>query len=68
MLKNLSAGEIYDQVEMIRDMAQEHYNQGLTNIVYMGMGEPLLNYRSVLESVERICGDRGWPCRRNESR
>ena len=59
LLKNLSAGEIYDQVEMIRDMAQEQYNQGLTNIVYMGMGEPLLNYRSVLESVERICGDPG---------
>ena len=59
LLKNLSAGEIYDQVEMIRDMAKEHYNQGLTNIVYMGMGEPLLNYRSVLESVERICGDPG---------
>ena len=59
LLKNLSAGEIYDQVEMIRGMAQEQYNQGLTNIVYMGMGEPLLNYRSVLESVERICGDPG---------
>lgn len=59
LLKNLSAGEIYDQVEMIRDMAHDQYNQGLTNIVYMGMGEPLLNYRSVLESVERICGDPG---------
>ena len=59
LLKNLSAGEIYDQVEMIRGMAQEQYNQGLTNIVYMGMGEPLLNYRAVLESVERICGDPG---------
>jgi 23S rRNA (adenine2503-C2)-methyltransferase len=59
LLKNLSAGEIYDQVEMIRGMAQEQYNQGLTNIVYMGMGEPLLNYRAVLESVDRICGDPG---------
>ena len=59
LLKNLSAGEIYDQVEMIRDMAKEHYNQGLTNIVYMGMGEPLLNYRNVLESVDRITGKPG---------
>ena len=59
LLKNLSAGEIYDQVEMIRAMAQEQYNQGLTNIVYMGMGEPLLNYRAVLESVDRICGAPG---------
>ena len=40
-------------------MAQEQYDQGLTNIVYMGMGEPLLNYREVLASVDRICGDPG---------
>lgn len=59
LLKNLTAGEIYDQVEMIRSMAREQYDQGLTNIVYMGMGEPLLNYREVLASVERICGDPG---------
>lgn len=59
LLKNLTAGEIYDQVEMIRSMAQEQYDQGLTNIVYMGMGEPLLNYREVLASVDRICGDPG---------
>jgi 23S rRNA (adenine2503-C2)-methyltransferase len=59
LLKNLTAGEIYDQVEMIRSMAEEQYDQGLTNIVYMGMGEPLLNYREVLASVDRICGDPG---------
>lgn len=59
LLKNLTAGEIYDQVEMIRSMAREQYDQGLTNIVYMGMGEPLLNYREVLASVDRICGDPG---------
>ena len=44
---------------MIRSMAEEQYDQGLTNIVYMGMGEPLLNYREVLASVDRICGDPG---------
>jgi len=59
MLRNLSAGEMYDQVEMIRALAEGHYGQGLSNIVYMGMGEPLLNYRNVLESVERICGTPG---------
>jgi len=59
LLKNLTVGEIYDQVEMIRSMALEQYDQGLTNIVYMGMGEPLLNYREVLASVDRICGDPG---------
>lgn len=59
LLKNLSAGEIYDQVEMIRDMAMDHHQQHLTNIVYMGMGEPLLNYKEVLASIDRICGDPG---------
>lgn len=59
LLKNLTAAEIYDQVEMIRAMAAQHYDQSLTNIVYMGMGEPLLNYREVLASIERICGDPG---------
>ena len=59
MLRNLSAGEMYDQVERLRALAEIHYGQGLSNIVYMGMGEPLLNYRNVLESVERICGTPG---------
>lgn len=59
LLKNLSAAEIYDQVEMIRGMASDQYGQSLTNIVYMGMGEPLLNYSAVLESIERICGEPG---------
>ncbi len=59
MLQNLSAGEMYDQVETIRALADSHYGVGLTNIVYMGMGEPLLNYRNVLESIERICGTPG---------
>lgn len=59
LLKNLTPGEIYDQVEVIRGLADEHYNKPLSNIVYMGMGEPLLNYSSVLTSIERICGDPG---------
>ena len=59
LLKNLTAGEIYDQVEVIRNLADEHYKKPLSNIVYMGMGEPLLNYSSVLTSIERICGDPG---------
>lgn len=59
LLKNLTAGEIYDQVEMLKSLAEEHYQANLTNIVYMGMGEPLLNYREVLASVDRICGTPG---------
>ena len=52
--RNLNADEIYDQVVRIRDQAVKEYDKPLTSIVYMGMGEPLLNYRNVLESVDKI--------------
>lgn len=52
--RNLSGGEIYDQVALIDRLAKQHYGQPLTNIVYMGMGEPLLNYKNVLFSIDRI--------------
>jgi 23S rRNA (adenine2503-C2)-methyltransferase len=57
--RNLDAAEIYDQVVEITRQAQTHYGQPLTNIVYMGMGEPLLNYNSVMESVNLITSDEG---------
>lgn len=58
-LRNLDAEEMYDQVVLIRNQAMERYNQPLTNIVYMGMGEPLLNYKNMLESVNRITSPDG---------
>jgi 23S rRNA (adenine2503-C2)-methyltransferase len=58
-LRNIDADEIFDQVVHIKQQAEEHYNTPLTNIVYMGMGEPLLNYKSVLESIERITSPKG---------
>jgi 23S rRNA (adenine2503-C2)-methyltransferase len=58
-LRNLDAAELYDQVVLIRDQAMEKYSLPLTNIVYMGMGEPLLNYKNVLESVEKITSPQG---------
>lgn len=58
-LRNLDAEEIYDQVVLIRNQAKDKYDQALTNIVYMGMGEPLLNYKNVLKSVERITSPDG---------
>lgn len=57
--RNLDAGEIYDQVVAIRDQAEAKFGKPLTNIVYMGMGEPLLNYSNVLESVELITSEQG---------
>ncbi|HRN42279.1 MAG TPA: 23S rRNA (adenine(2503)-C(2))-methyltransferase RlmN, partial [Vicingus sp.] len=47
-LRNIDADEIFDQVALIKKQAEEHYKTPLTNIVYMGMGEPLLNYSNVL--------------------
>ena len=58
-LRNLDAAEMYDQVVLIRDQALEKYQTTLTNIVYMGMGEPLLNYKNVLESIEKITSPEG---------
>ncbi|TAE03059.1 MAG: 23S rRNA (adenine(2503)-C(2))-methyltransferase RlmN [Bacteroidetes bacterium] len=58
-LRNLDAAEIYDQVVLIRQLAQESYQQSLSNIVYMGMGEPLLNYANVLQSVEHLTSPQG---------
>ncbi|MCW5900049.1 MAG: 23S rRNA (adenine(2503)-C(2))-methyltransferase RlmN [Flavobacteriales bacterium] len=58
-IRNLSAGEIVDQVVLIDRLARKYYQQGLTNIVYMGMGEPLLNYAETLRSAERITAPDG---------
>lgn len=57
--RNLDAAEIYDQVVLIKNQAEEHFQMPLSNIVYMGMGEPLLNYAAVLESVEKITSHQG---------
>lgn len=58
-LRNLDASEIYDQVVAIKDQAEQNYDAPLTNIVYMGMGEPLLNYSNVLKSIEYITSSEG---------
>ena len=57
--RNLNADEIYDQVVLIDKQAKENYQLPLSNIVYMGMGEPLLNYANVLKSIERITAKDG---------
>jgi len=58
-IRNLDAAEIYDQVAIIKKQSEENYGIPLSNIVYMGMGEPLLNYANVLKSVERITAPDG---------
>ena len=57
--RNLNPDEIYDQVVLIDKQSKENYQLPLTNIVYMGMGEPLLNYANVLKSIELITSEDG---------
>ncbi|MEO1382834.1 MAG: 23S rRNA (adenine(2503)-C(2))-methyltransferase RlmN [Bacteroidota bacterium] len=57
--RNLHHYEIYDQVQYLNKEAEKHYGRPLSNIVYMGMGEPLLNYRNVLGSIDKITSEEG---------
>lgn len=52
--RNLSSGEIFDQVTLAGRIAREKFALPLTHLVYMGMGEPLLNYENVLASIDKI--------------
>ena len=59
MKRNLEPYEIYDQVVLLNKASLEHHKQPLTNIVFMGMGEPLLNYDNVLAGIAKITGEDG---------
>jgi 23S rRNA (adenine2503-C2)-methyltransferase len=52
--RDLHTYEIYDQFMVMNSMSTERFGHGLNNVVYMGMGEPLLNYRNTLDSVYRL--------------
>ena len=58
-LRNLDPAEIYDQVFLVNQQALQSFQHPLSNIVFMGMGEPLLAYKSVLQSIEYICSPEG---------
>ena len=58
-MRNLHPDEIYDQVVAIDKQSRLYQNHKLSNIVFMGMGEPLLNYNNVLEAIEKITSDEG---------
>lgn len=57
--RNLDPAEIYDQVVELNQQSMQAYNRPLSNIVYMGMGEPLLNYANMLKSVHYITSEEG---------
>ena len=57
--RHLTAGEIYDQVFLLNKQSLEKYNLPLTNIVFMGMGEPLLNYNNVVVAIKWLTSEKG---------
>ena len=57
--RNLTYDEIYDQVVLLNKESERIFEKKLSNIVFMGMGEPLLNYDNVLKAVERISAEDG---------
>ena len=57
--RNLTYYEIYDQVYLLNEQCKKYFKKPLSNIVYMGMGEPLLNYNNVLHSIDKITSCEG---------
>jgi 23S rRNA (adenine2503-C2)-methyltransferase len=57
--RNLDFDEIYDEVVLINQQCEKTYNKKLSNIVFMGMGEPLLNYKNVLRAIDKITSPDG---------
>jgi 23S rRNA (adenine2503-C2)-methyltransferase len=57
--RNLEFDEIYDEVVLINQQCEKTYGKKLSNIVFMGMGEPLLNYKNVLKAIEKISSPDG---------
>src|SRR3954470_9758817 len=57
--RNLDFDEIYDEVVLLNQQANRVYNKKLSNIVFMGMGGPLLNYKNVLRAIEKITSPEG---------
>jgi 23S rRNA (adenine2503-C2)-methyltransferase len=58
-MRNLNPDEIYDQVVAIDNESRLYYNRPLSNIVFMGMGEPLMNYNNVIKAIDKITSTEG---------
>lgn len=58
-MRNLEVAEIVDQVALIDRQSREHFGRPLSNIVFMGMGEPMMNYKNVVEAIRKITEPEG---------
>jgi len=59
-IRNLHYSEIVDEYLVLNNRSQELYNQRITNIVLMGMGEPLLNVENVLTAIDKLTSPDGF--------
>ena len=53
-MRNLNTDEIYDQILLMNHESLLSYKRSISNIVFMGMGEPLMNYNNVLKAIEKL--------------
>lgn len=58
-MRNLNPDEIFDQVAMLHSQSLHYYDRPLSNIVFMGMGEPMMNYPNVMKAIEKITSPEG---------
>jgi len=58
-MRNLNADEIYDQIVAIDKESRLYHNHALSNIVFMGMGEPLMNYNNVMKAIDMVTSEEG---------
>ncbi len=58
-MRNLNPDEIYDQVVTINNQSLKYFERSLSNIVFMGMGEPLMNFNNLIKSIKKISSDKG---------
>ena len=58
-MRNLNPDEIYDQGVTINNQSLKYFERSLSNIVFMGMGEPLMNFNNLIKSIEKISSDKG---------
>ena len=58
-MRNLHSYEIFDQIMILNSQSLKNYSLPISNIVFMGMGEPLLNYKNVIESIKLITSEHG---------
>jgi 23S rRNA (adenine2503-C2)-methyltransferase len=58
-MRNLNPDEIFDQVATLNSQSLKHLRRPLSNIVFMGMGEPLMNYSNVMKAIKKITSEEG---------